>query len=492
MEEKKIHQLKVALYIRVSTPGQEKRGYSLGEQQSMMEEYCERLEHDIYDKYIDAGISGELWERPEFQRMLRDVKKKRFDMIIACDVKRFSRDYYNTAKVMKEYLDPNDVNLKLLDSDIDPSTPNGRFMFNIFAANAERDKEEIKEKMMMGKLGRAKSGKPMSFANAPYGYRYNKEKQTYDIHELEAGIVRQMFKDYADGLSLTGLLKKLNQEGHISRNKPWNFNVLASILENPVYMGKNRFRGKLYTGNHTALIDDTLFQLVQNEREKKRVTQEMLFNPRPFRSKYMLSGLLRCGVCGSNCQIETSFRFKDKDKPKKDREHIHKYACNKRYVSPVKRVPGESAHQCSSPFYYKEDLEAEVLRSVQELSLSPNALSLNTEADVPTVQPIEREEKLIGQKIKKLSDLYMNDLITKNEMEEQAKVLNKQLKELEKKITAIEERSLDAEEKEILQNTLVEAADIFQHPYEDQARIVKILIRSITLKGEKIVIEWAF
>lgn len=79
--------------------------------------------------------------------------------------------------------------------------------------------------MTMGKLGRAKSGKAMSWHWAPFGYRYI--DNNYVINKLEAQIVKQIFYDYLSGISITKLRYKLNEEGHIAKDVPWSYRTLS-------------------------------------------------------------------------------------------------------------------------------------------------------------------------------------------------------------------------------------------------------------------------
>lgn len=82
---------KVAIYVRVSTKGQAEEGYSIDEQIALLTSYCSIHKWQVYDTYIDAGISGATIDRPELSRLSKDAKRKKFNTMIVYDLKRLGR-----------------------------------------------------------------------------------------------------------------------------------------------------------------------------------------------------------------------------------------------------------------------------------------------------------------------------------------------------------------------------------------------------------------
>ena len=152
---------KVAIYVRVSTKGQAEEGYSIDEQIALLTSYCSIHKWKIHDTYVDAGISGATIERPELSRLSRDAQKKKFNTMIVYDLKRLGRSQRNNISFIEDVLEKNGIGFISLTENFDTSTPLGKAMVGILSAFGQLDRDTIRERMMMGKIGRAKSGKPM-------------------------------------------------------------------------------------------------------------------------------------------------------------------------------------------------------------------------------------------------------------------------------------------------------------------------------------------
>lgn len=87
--------MRCGIYVRVSTDNQRDNGYSIDSQLRMIKEYCEKNEYDIGDVYNDAGHSGKDLMRPEMQRLLKDIKSKKIDKLVAIKVDRLTRNNYD-------------------------------------------------------------------------------------------------------------------------------------------------------------------------------------------------------------------------------------------------------------------------------------------------------------------------------------------------------------------------------------------------------------
>src|SRR5699024_6625699 len=117
------------------------------------------------------------------------------------------------------------------------------------------------------------------------------------IDPIQAPVVRQIFNEYLSGISITKLIDKLNAEGHIGKERNWSYRTIRQILDNPVFAGYIRFKNELYPGNHKSIITKEIFDQTQKELDiRQKKVYEQNNNPRPFQAKYMLSGLIRCGV----------------------------------------------------------------------------------------------------------------------------------------------------------------------------------------------------
>ncbi len=103
--------MRCGVYVRVSTDDQRDNGYSIDSQLRMIKEYCEKNEYDIVDVYNDAGHSGKDLMRPEMQRLLKDIKSKKIDKLVAIKVDRFTRNNYDGFWLLN-YCEEHDVKIE--------------------------------------------------------------------------------------------------------------------------------------------------------------------------------------------------------------------------------------------------------------------------------------------------------------------------------------------------------------------------------------------
>lgn len=184
---------KVAIYVRVSTTSQADEGYSIDEQKAKLTSYCDIKDWNIYEIYTDGGFSGSNTERPALEQLIRDAKRKLFDTVLVYKLDRLSRSQKDTLYLIEDVFLENNIEFVSLLENFDTSTPFGKAMIGLLSVFAQLEREQIKERMQLGKLGRAKSGKSMQWAKTSYGYDYIKETGTLSVNPYQALIVRKMF-----------------------------------------------------------------------------------------------------------------------------------------------------------------------------------------------------------------------------------------------------------------------------------------------------------
>ena len=475
---------KVAIYVRVSTKGQAEEGYSIDEQIALLTSYCSIHKWQIYDTYIDAGISGATIDRPELSRLSKDAKRKKFNTMIVYDLKRLGRSQRNNIAFIEDVLEKNDIGFISLTENFDTSTPLGKAMVGILSAFGQLDRDTIRERMMMGKIGRAKSGKPMMTSTIAFGYTYDRLTSSLNVNRAEAIIVKTIFDEYLGGKSLTKLRDYLNENGLLRNGKPWNYHGVSRILRNPVYVGMIRFRGEIYKGNHEPIIDTEIFERTQDELKKRQLeTYAFNKNSRPFRAKYMLSGLIKCGVCGSPMEITLGTK-------RKDGTRNIRYQCVNRFPRKTKGITTyNDAKKCDTGFYEKADIEVYVLSQVKLLQLNQTRLnSMFEKVETINVEDIENQINTLAKKLKRLNDLYLNDMISLDELRNQTQDFLKQKELLEHELDnnpAIEQQKNLKQFKELLGTK-----DITQLDYDEQKFIIKSLIDKVFVKPGTIKIQW--
>ena len=148
---------KVAIYVRVSTDIQVD-GYSIDEQIERLEKYCQARDWIIYDKYIDPGFSGSNINRPAMLKMITDIRDNKIDLVLVYKLDRLSRSQKDTLYLIEEEFLPNSVDFISMTENFDTSTPFGKAMIGILSVFAQLERENIKTRLAMGHVGRAKAG----------------------------------------------------------------------------------------------------------------------------------------------------------------------------------------------------------------------------------------------------------------------------------------------------------------------------------------------
>lgn len=472
-------QNKVAIYVRVSTASQAEEGYSIDEQKSKLEAYCEIKDWKIYDTYIDGGFSGANTQRPELERLISDAKRKKIDIVLVYKLDRLSRSQKDTLFLIEDVFAKNDVAFISLQENFDTSTPFGKASIGMLSVFAQLEREQIKERMMLGKEGRAKDGKSMSWTTIPFGYDYSKETGILSVNPTQALIVNRIFTEYLNGKSVVKIIRDLNAEGHVGRKKPWGETITKYLLKNETYLGKSKYKGNVYEGQHDAIISQELFDLVQLEVERRQISAlEKYNNPRPFRAKYMLSGLMKCGYCGASLGL----RYTRKDK---NGISHHKYQCRNRHSKDLEK-------RCESGWYSKEELERDVIKELERIKFDPKYKNetLAKKEETIKVEEIKKQLERINNQVSKLTELYLDEIITRKELDEKnAKIkterqfLEEQLENQKSNVLSIRKRKL---------TRLLKDFDVENLSYEDASKIVKNIIKEIivTKDGMSITLDF--
>lgn len=474
---------KVAIYVRVSTTNQAEEGYSIDEQKDKLSSYCHIKDWSIYNIYTDGGFSGSNTERPALEQLVKDAKNKKFDTVLVYKLDRLSRSQKDTLYLIEDIFLENKIDFVSLLENFDTSTPFGKAMVGILSVFAQLEREQIKERMQLGKLGRAKSGKSMMWAKTSYGYDYHKETGEMTINELEAIVIREIFQSYLGGRSITKLRDDINQR--YPKTPAWSYRIIRQILDNPVYCGYNQYKGKIYKGNHEPIISEEVYNKTQEELKIRQRTAAEKFNPRPFQAKYMLSGIAQCGYCQAPLTIIMGM-------VRKDGTRFIKYECKQRHPRKTTGVTVYNNNEkCHSGAYQKEEVEEYVLKEISKLQNDTSYL--DEIFSTPETESIDRDsyQKQIDELTKKLSrlnDLYIDDRITLEELQKKSAEFTTIRAFLEAELE--NDPSLKQQEKKEDMRKILGAEDIFLMDYEGQKTMVKGLINKVQVTAEDISIKW--
>ncbi|QGH01195.1 recombinase family protein [Streptococcus dysgalactiae] len=474
---------KVAIYVRVSTTNQAEEGYSIEEQKDKLTSYCNIKDWSVYNVYVDGGFSGSNTERPALEKLIKDAKKKLFDTVLVYKLDRLSRSQKDTLYLIEDIFLENKIDFVSLLENFDTSTPFGKAMVGILSVFAQLEREQIKERMQLGKLGRAKSGKSMMWAKTSYGYDYHKGTGEMTINELEAIVVKDIFKSYLEGMSITKLRDKVNEK--YPKTPAWHYRIIRGILANPVYCGYNQYKGQVFPGNHEPIISEEVYNKTQEELKIRQQTAAEKFNPRPFQAKYMLSGIAQCGYCKAPLTVILGM-------VRKDGTRFIRYECKQRHPRKTKGVTVYNNNEkCHSGAYEKSDVEAYVLQQISRLQNDTSYLDEifdGSETESIDRESYQRQIEELTKKLGRLNDLYIDSRISLEELQKKSAEFITMMTLLETELE--NDPALKRKEKKENMRDILSCENILEMDYEQQKVIVRGLINKVQVTAENISIKW--
>ena len=455
--------MKIALYIRVSTVTQYEKGQSVPEQKKRLKAYCDSKGWTDYEFFIDPGNSGSNMDRPALQKMISQIK--RFDLVLVYKLDRLSRNQRDTLYLIEDVFNANGVEFNSITENFDTSTPAGKLMLSMMSAFAELERQQINERMTMGRLAAANLGKWRGGSGVPTGYIYSPKSKggsgRLEIDEEKAEYVKMMYALALKGYSFTHIRDVMAKEGLYTATA----HVVKTILSNPIYIGYQRYGGEIFPSNHTPIIDRETFDKVQ-EIVKDRTKPSM-------KRKHLLTGFLYCS-CGSRACYH------------KNIQHGKSYEYYQCYSRMCHKTMGK-AKKCSNKVWRKADLEETIWDILEELEYE-DVISEAPDLITPKKKEIEKVEK----KIDKLMDLYLVDGIPQDSLVTRLNALNREKDTLAEQLATIEKKSHKTGKKEFRQ-IKSKLSDIKESDIETQRAFLGSLIESITLLPQHdLEIKWKF
>lgn len=347
-------------------------GYSLDAQKARMKAFADFNDYEIVGTYEDAGKFGKSIEgRLEFNRMMEDIKlgKDGVSFVLVFKLSRFGRnaaDVLSTLQIMQDF----GVNLICVEDGIDSSKDAGKLMISVLSAVAEIERENIRVRTMEGRIQKAREGK-WNGGFAPYGYQLIDGK--LQINEEEAEAIRVIFDQYVHtDIGANGVAKYLESRGihkiqrQNGKNPLFDAHLVRLILKNPVYCGKIAYGRRktekvhgtrneyhlveqdnyiLVDGLHEAIIAEDVWQAAQVKLIAQAKKYEHVNRGKDAKT-HLLSGIVRCPVCGAGMYGNKSIKRKKDGTKYKD---FYYYGCKHRTMT--------RGHKCD----YKKQIREELL-----------------------------------------------------------------------------------------------------------------------------------
>ena len=488
---------RAAIYARVSDKSQaEDDKTSISEQIGDMEAYCESKGLTISARYQEVG-RGWSKKRPEFQRMLADARRERFDTIVCWKSDRLSRGMYPAAALM-EVVEAHQIQLEAVMDAIDMKT------FGLMAAIGKIELDNFRERATMGKRGSAKQGR-MPAGAPPYGYRTGDDGRP-EVYEPEAEVVRRIFQMYVhEDMTGTDIIQRLTSDDAPLRNpgSRWHKAYVSDILRREVYRGTwhyGRARWvvteageRVYPQPRDAWIEVPFPPLVDEEtwdRAQSLKKQRKQRSKRNTKAFYLLQHMVKCAECDRLFGCRSHYRTYVKRNGKRYRKD---------------RVTPQRHYQCYGMLNDRlgcrkpasiraERLESLVWSEVREMVQNPELIvagimSLDAEDNGDLTQSItnaERDLHRIQVEEERAIRLYVSGKITEDQLDQQRRFITERLEAARSSLHELRARESMTSERRLLMENLVQWAERFgqsldELPDEKRRDVLRLLVDQVVI-----------
>ena len=485
--------MNIAAYCRVSTDKSDQLN-SLETQKEFFLEYTKRTGDNLIKLYADEGISGtKIKNRMEFQRMLADAEKGLFDMVVVKDISRFARNTVDLLQSVRK-LKSLGIETQFLTANM-TSMGNSEFVLTIFGALAQEESANTSKRIKFGKKMNAEKGR---VPNIVFGY--DKTIGDYfnlSINENEAMAIRQIFQWYTEeGYGGSKIANMLNERGiKTKRGNNWSQNSVCRILTNEIYTGKI-INGKeeiadFLTGQRKEkdesewfvtirpelrIIEDEVFDKAQDilkgRHDSFKITHERQSN------KYLFSTLIKCKECG------WSFR-------RTVRQYKNTYV---RWVCSGHN--GKGADSCPNAVTVDEEELIQALQEYFQEILSKKKKVINyvikefqrvykaKDENIEYEKQLNAELNKLRKSREKYMDMYTDDLISREELNEKIGGMRKEIERLENELKMVSYHLTKGEQLEAILNSTFKQLEDITDVHEMTNAQLKRLIQKIEVDKE--------
>ena len=469
-------------YVRLSVEDSGKPGADTIEtQQELIQSYiASQPDMRLYDLYCDNGRTGTNFDRPEFERMMEDVRTGKVDCIVVKDLSRFGRNYRETGNYLEGVFPLLGVRFIAVNDYFD--TLNAERSQDGYIVPLKNIMNAVYSKDISRKILPALSTKQQNgdFIGtwAAYGYH----KCTEDRHRIEpdeetASVVWDMFQWRLSGLSYQNIARKLNERGVPSparyhylkgdakseryANTLWSVYAVKKILTNEVYLG-HMIQGRKRSGfsegkkpyqvpesewiivrnTHEPLIDEDTFRAVQRMAEDASSTYQERLGRHDGLGKIpnILRGLIYCADCG-----RTMTRYKNVTN--KGTHLYYNYICRTHASNPIS-CPKKNLHETELTEILWDTLRREIAlaenldKLVRQYSRSTKAVSQRAivEHEVTTVKQALSRAKMLYDS---LYQNYADKLMTEREYTEMKQKYRSDMERAQARLEALEQQQKD-------------------------------------------------
>lgn len=485
------------IYARVSTEEQAQKGYSL---QDQVRECKKKAGSGPFIEYIDKGISGELLERPALSRLRQDLADGMIKKVVCLDPDRLSRKLINQLILSDEI--EKKAELIFVNGEYS-QTAEGKLFYQLRGAISEFEKAKINERMSRGRREKARQGFIVKDYQI-FGYAYNSQNKSLEVNVKECEVVKLIFDMFTgnngDSTGISAIAGYLTQLGIPTKRgaKFWHRQVVRQILMNRTYIGEFYQNRWLAEGSLTNKFKPKVERSPVKERPKKEwirvpcppiiekdvfdCAQRLLDESRrrwagTSKHNYLLSGLLRCGICGNTM---TGKRMKN----------WNKYSFT---YGDIKHTPDSTKNGCGMVLQ-AEIIENAVWNNIAE-HLEKDAATFESDTKPEfficsyqsEITVIENNLKALDTKLHNLINLSMlSETVLNTEV---LKKLTNEISILEKKRKELSEIKSNIQKKiEIKnnQNDFLNISSLVEMPFIHKQKIIRLIVKEIVVYKDKV------
>ncbi len=478
--------MRCGVYVRVSTDDQRDNGYSIDSQLRMIKEYCEKNNYDIVDVYNDAGHSGKDLMRPEMQRLLKDIKSHKIEVIVAIKVDRLTRNNYDGFWFLN-YCEEHDVKIELILEPYDVSTVNGEMIFGMNLVFGQRERKEIgaRTKRAMEEMALEK----VHPAKAPYGYIRNVETGHLEVEPIEAQVIKGIFELCKQGNSSRGIATIMKDSNAYLKIGKWTSDRVYKILTNSIYIGIFEYGKYCRKPQDILRVENYCEPII--DMETWNITRKVL--ERNKHSNYgehihLFTGIVRCPTCGKILSSTNSFKYSGTPKEK---VYYHLTCKNPNCKS-------KGLH------YSSDKIEQKLVRVLNELTrymyeMDSEIIVCNS-TKTKDIKNIEKAIAKLKMQEKKLVDLYLSSTLNVEIINHKNDAIKKEIETLNKKkqhidpnndfkeytIELLKKLDCNVENGKIIANNKIAFTFIFNSlKRKTKQELIKKLIDCIEIKRNK-------
>lgn len=444
---------RAAIYARVSGDDSAQNGRNITGQLDMARTYAEQRGYTVVAEYAEDSVSGAALDAPQLQLALEHARQGLYHVLIVREMDRLARDLVKQMLVESQLKDAG-VRIEYVLGEY-PDTPEGTLNRQIRAVIAEFERQKITERSIRGRRASSRAGHVLG-GRAPYGYRFTPDHLHFEIDEVEAAVIRDIFTWYVTGdetgkrLSSRLIAEKLTAlsvptwvDRHLTLTKSqsyarWGKRRIMAIIRNETYAGTFYYGrangGKRNPREHwiavsvPAIIDRDLWEAAQRTAGENWKTAQ-----RVVAHEYLLQGHIKCGECGA-----TAYAATDSHGP---RPYSY-YRCGRR----VKQ--GKAA--CDLPGFRVEAVDVQVWAWIKQQLLEPEYLQAGIEglqreaehASAPIrlqLETVKRQHKTTKAKLDRLLDLYLVEDIDQGQLAQRNQDLTAELDALATRQATLED-----------------------------------------------------